>query len=49
MFSTISTDGVVTAEDIIEGIEWLSHDRPQLGHRLISSFELVRPYCYDRQ
>ena len=28
VLSTVSTDGVVTVEDIIEGIEWLSHDRP---------------------
>ena len=39
VLSTVSTDGVVTVEDIIEGIEWLSHDRPQRGHRLISSLE----------
>ena len=28
VLSTVSTGGVVTVEDIIEGIEWLSHDRP---------------------
>ena len=39
MLSTVSTDGVVTVEDIIEGIEWLSHDLPQRGHCLISSLE----------
>ena len=39
MLSTVSTDEVVTVEDIIEGIEWLSHDRPQLGRCLISSLE----------
>ena len=39
MLSTVSTNIVVIVEDIIEGIEWLSHDRPQRGHRLISSLE----------
>ena len=39
MLSTVSTGGVVTVEDIIESIEWLSRDRPQRGHRLISSLE----------
>ena len=28
VLSTVSTGGVVTVGDIIEGIEWLSHDRP---------------------
>ena len=39
VLSTVSTGGVVTVGDIIEGIEWLSHDRSQRGHCLILSLE----------
>ena len=39
VLSTVSTGGVVTVKDIIEGIEWMSHDLPQRGHCLISLLE----------
>ena len=57
MFSTVSTDGVVTTQDIIEGIEWLHRSRQGcmgvswacLGNDLVSPdvfvFNLSRQPC----
>ena len=43
--STVSTDGVVTVQDIIEGIEWLLYARQWCGYCLGSSWEWHRlPY-----
>ena len=39
VFSTVNTDGVVTAQDIIEGIEWLHCSRQGYGCFLGLSWE----------
>ena len=45
MLSTVSTNGIVTARDIIEGIEWLHCSRQGCGSARLGN-DLVSPAVF---